>query len=193
MLLIIDNQSQFIRSLYGLLHVWRVPYERAVHDQPLDVERLRRRVAGLVLSGGAGKPTGPLNLSADFAALAELAVPTLGICLGHQVVSHHFGGQLADCSEEQDKMEDVFLSGIDPLLAGLKSPAKLREAHRYYVSRPPDGFLVLGRTKAGTVEIIRHPNRPVYGLQSHPEVSGPDGERIIRNFLGICRLNIRHT
>jgi GMP synthase-like glutamine amidotransferase len=40
-----------------------------------------------------------------------------------------------------------------------------------------------GRT---LVEVMKHQTRPVYGVQFHPELSGPDGDRVLRNFLAVC-------
>jgi len=45
---------------------------------------------------------------------------------------------------------------------------------------------VLGSSDICKYEIIKHRERPIYGFQGHPEVSGVDGMKIMKNFLDIC-------
>ena len=60
--------------------------------------------------------------------------------------------------------------------------------HAYFVSELPPDFESLGTSETCTTEIIRHKHKPIYGFQSHPEVSGADGLLMVKNFLRICSI-----
>jgi GMP synthase (glutamine-hydrolysing) len=51
-----------------------------------------------------------------------------------------------------------------------------------------DDFATLARTKSCPNAVVRHRQRPLYGVQFHPEVTHtPEGKQILRNFLyGVC-------
>jgi GMP synthase (glutamine-hydrolysing) len=60
-------------------------------------------------------------------------------------------------------------------------------SHGTHVSRPPEGFIVTAMSDE-TIASIDNPDKNIYGLQFHPEVSHTDyGKEIIESFIDKCR------
>ena len=71
------------------------------------------------------------------------------------------------------------------LNAGLPDPCAFYHANSF-APRPARAEDVLGTAEYGSefVSVVERP--PVYGLQSHPEKSGPDGLRLLTNFVSLA-------
>ena len=191
-LLIIDNQSTFIKKFKReFLSDQNFSYRTIDHNEPV-VTRPGEKVAGLILSGGKGNPYEPLNLTADFVSLMNFDVPTLGFCLGYEIIAVAFGGRIRRMDTYVKKMLRVRITKTDdPIFRGLISDeVVLRQQHQFQVSKLPPGFVRLGESDQCDIEIIRHKDRPIYGFQSHPEVSGVNGLLIVRNFLHMCGFEV---
>ena len=78
-----------------------------------------------------------------------------------------------------------------PLLEGLPRTAQFFAWHRLELANRPPGFVVLGSSPDVVVELMRHADRSLFGVQTHPELSGPDGRRLLRNFLALAGLALR--
>jgi cyclase len=152
---------------------------------------------GIVLPGvGAFQPAmeqlRTTGLDVALKRLAKAGKPILGICLGEQL--------LFDGSEE-----DGWCDGLGLLrgrVGAIETPIKpnigwrqVRSGYFYhaheYAARPDDQEDVIGRTflpYSGNPDyqvpsiVCRH---NVYGTQFHPEKSGQDGLRLLRNFVEI--------
>ena len=188
MLLIIDNQSQFLRTFKRrYLDDREVPHVIVEHNEQIDWSRADG-IKGLMLSGGKGNPYEPLNLSADFAALMNLDVPTIGFCLGHEIIGVAHRARIRRMPEYQSKNQLVRIEvPEDPIFAGLPSDlVGIRKQHSFHLPKAPPDFDVLASSDACPVEIMRHRERCIYGFQGHPEVSGTNGIRMLENFLGMC-------
>jgi GMP synthase (glutamine-hydrolysing) len=145
-----------------------------------------------MLSGGRGNPYEPLNLTADFIALMNFDVPTIGFCLGHEIISVAYRGRLKKLPEYISKKEKITIAKPkDPIFQGLESDNLfLTRRHNFHVSELPPEFETLAESAVTPNEIIRHKSKFIYGFQAHPEVSGNDGILMIKNFLKICNLNV---
>jgi GMP synthase-like glutamine amidotransferase len=76
----------------------------------------------------------------------------------------------------------------DPLFDGLPPAMTMRCAHYCEVKRLPPGFEVLACSGHSPIEAMRHVDRPLYGVQFHPEkYEAPwlDGKRLLENFAAI--------
>jgi anthranilate synthase/aminodeoxychorismate synthase-like glutamine amidotransferase len=113
-------------------------------------------------------------------------VPVLGVCLGHQSIVQHFGGEIIAAAELMHGKTSWVQHEGDGLFAGLPNPF---EAGRYHSlaanrTRMPDDLLVTARTKEGEIMGVRHRRHAVVGVQFHPEsVLTPDGPALLANFL----------
>jgi GMP synthase (glutamine-hydrolysing) len=192
MLLIIDNQSSFIKKFKrNFLSEQNIEYRFFDHNEPL-VIKPEETVEGIILSGGKGSPYEPLNLTTDFVALMNYNVPILGICLGFEIIAVAYLGRIKKMEKYQQKLQKVTITQPeDPIFKGLLSnEILLREQHIYKVTQMPNNFITLGESETCDIEIFRHKDKPVYGFQSHPEVSGVNGMLIIRNFLIMCGFEV---
>ena len=188
MLLVIDNQSAFIKKFKRqYLAEQDFDYVFFDHNQPITLSA-RTKIKGIILSGGKGNPYEPLNLTSNYVALMNFNVPVLGFCLGHEIIAVSHKGRIKKLSEYHSKKELVTITKpSDPIFSGIDSTElSLVKRHSYYVAELPSSFDCLASSDTCTNEIIRHKQRPIYGFQSHPEVSGELGMQMVKNFLKIC-------
>jgi GMP synthase (glutamine-hydrolysing) len=190
MLLIIDNQSAFIKKFKRqYLSEEDFDYIFFDHNQPITLSA-KTTIKGIILSGGRGNPYEPLNLTSNFIALMNFEVPVLGFCLGHEILAVAHRGRIKKLPEYHGKKELITITQpADPIFNGLgKTEVSLAKRHAFYVSELPPHFESLAESDTCATEIIRHKEKPLYGFQSHPEVSGTDGMLMIKNFLKICHI-----
>lgn len=133
----------------------------------------------LVLGGpmGAGDDAvapwlGPVRQLVREAGQAGL--PTLGVCLGHQLVAVALGGTVGPNPRgQQVGLLDVGwtdAAATDPLLGPLATPRRGVHWNNDLVLDLPDGATVLAATPAGEVQAVRF-GPTTWGLQLHPEVT----------------------
>jgi GMP synthase (glutamine-hydrolysing) len=138
-----------------------------------------------VLSGGPSSVLDPGAPDLD-PRVASLGIPVLGICYGLQLLAHRLGGlvEKADDREYGRALFKLERDG-DPLFADLPGGAErvVWMSHGDRVLRLPDGFVVLGTSESSPFAAVRHAERPIWGVQFHPEVAHTQaGTRILANF-----------
>ncbi len=190
MLLIIDNQSAFIKKFKRqFLSEQDFDYVFFDHNQPITLSA-KTKIKGIILSGGKGNPFEPLNLTSNFVALMNFDVPVLGFCLGHEIIAVSYRGRIKKLAEYHGKKETISITKPDDdIFNGLgKTEISLVKRHSYHVAELPSTFESLGTSDTCLNEIIKHKDKPIYGFQSHPEVSGQDGMLMVKNFLKLCKI-----
>jgi anthranilate synthase component 2 len=191
MLLLIDNYDSFT---YNLVHyLGELGADVVVHrNDALDVQSaMALRPEAIVLSPGPCDPAQAGICLALTAAAAETRTPLLGVCLGHQTIGQAFGGKVVRCHEiVHGKMGAMHHAGKG-VFAGLPSPFNATRYHSLVVEREtlPDCLEVTAWLEDGTIMGLRHRERPIEGVQFHPEsIASEHGHQILRNFLDMARV-----
>jgi len=137
-----------------------------------------------VISPGPGTPARAGRII-DLIRLNK-SVPLLGVCLGHQAIGEAFGGRVVRGSlPVHGKVTEVRHRG-ERLFAGCPAPMQTARYHSLIVDRAtlPKELCVDAETPDGVVMAVSHRERPVYGIQFHPESYGTmSGDQIVINFL----------
>lgn len=119
----------------------------------------------------------------------SLGVPILGICYGHQLLCYLAGGEIAAAKSgsEYGKTE-VFITKNE-LFKGVKRQSECFMSHTDYVKVLPKGFINIAKTEKCPVAAVCNPDKKLYGVQFHPEVTHTVyGEQILKNFIfDICK------
>jgi imidazole glycerol-phosphate synthase subunit HisH len=172
-----------------------------------DPERVRGAGA-IVLPGVGAMPTAmervrKLALDQLLRERVEAAVPVIGLCMGMQLLfdsTTELGGAegiglLRGPVEALDapglKVPHIGWNPVSwrresALNEGLPAPCAFYHANSF-APRPGDDDAVLGTSEYGTEFVSVVERAPIYGLQSHPEKSGPDGLRLLKNFVDLAR------
>jgi GMP synthase-like glutamine amidotransferase len=107
--------------------------------------------------------------------LLERGTPMLGVCLGSQLVAEAAGGKVRRAAQSEIGWYETELTpegAADPLLSVLPGRFEAFQYHHYEWLPPPDG-VTLARSPLA-LQAFRLGERPVWGLQFHPEVTEPD-------------------
>jgi anthranilate synthase component 2 len=186
MLLLIDNYDSFT---YNLVHYFGELGAEVVvrRNDALDVQQAMAMGAeAIVLSPGPCDPAQAGICLALTLAAAEIGLPLLGVCLGHQAIGEAFGGRVVRAGEiVHGKMGNIQHSG-GGVFSGLPSPFLATRYHSLIVERAslPDCLEITAWLEDGTVMGLRHRERPIEGVQFHPEsIASEHGHALIRNFL----------
>ncbi|MDQ3192277.1 MAG: gamma-glutamyl-gamma-aminobutyrate hydrolase family protein [Bacteroidota bacterium] len=120
-----------------------------------------------------------------FSFLNTVVFPVLGICFGHQIIGIHFGSSvyLGKPVREPAKIE---LVKQEELFKNIFENPTFVQDHTEGVTLP-EGFIHLAKSFDYPVEAMKHPEKNIYGVQFHPEVSGENGRTLIKNFLTILK------
>ncbi len=137
---------------------------------------------GLLFSNGPGDPTELLPYVSEWKKAAE-AFPTLGICLGHQVVALMFGAKTGRLAYGH---------------RGSNHPVKELATGKVYMTSQNHGYVVKEESidkrqltasylnvNDGSIEGLRHQYLPIMSVQFHPEAHpGPnDTSHIFQQFI----------
>lgn len=96
----------------------------------------------------------------------ETRTPVIGICLGHQIIAHAFGGSVQHMAQREKGLEEVRVVKPHPIFGDTRR-FSVYETHTYAVT-DPGACNTLARTNH-CIATIAHPERPVFGFQFHPE------------------------
>ena len=141
---------------------------------------------GIVFSGG---PKSVYEKASPHIApeIFEMGVPILGICYGCQLMAYTLGGTVAAATEatarEYGKTVTTFEKS-DALFSSLPAESITWMSHGDYISQVPQGFSVTAKTDVCPTAAMSNPQKKLYGVQFHPEVSHTEhGMEILRSFL----------
>lgn len=141
---------------------------------------------GYIISGAPIllSQTNPIPYLDLFKFLNKISVPVLGICFGHQVLGLLNGAEIFLGKAERSPVLIELLDESD-LFKDLPLNTIFDQDHTEGISLPLD-FLHLGKSKNYKNEAMKHASKPFYGIQFHPETSGENGKKVLRNFANIC-------
>ena len=155
----------------------------------LDATLLARSYDGVVMSGTEAlfsRTADRAQFDNLFQYLPRIEIPVLGICGGHQALAIAHGGKVAKVGRLVRGYRTVELEDKDTLLAGLPARIRVMQNHYEKVKQLPQDFVRIARSDDTESEAMRHEEKPVYGVQFHPErwnEGNPAGKRILENFI----------
>lgn len=187
-ILVIDNYDSFTWNLVHYLMELGAQVEVVRNDALSVAEAVESGAHGFLISPGPCTPT-EAGISLDLvAACAKTAKPLLGVCLGHQSIGQHFGGQVVRGGLMHGKTSPVAHDGTG-IFVGLPSPFMATRYHSLIVDDVPDGLVVNCTSDDGHVMGFRHKDLPIHGVQFHPEsIATEHGHEMLANFLRIAGL-----
>ena len=146
----------------------------------------KKNIKGLILSGS------DLSYSDDFChdmidinilALLEFQVPILGICFGFQTIGLFYGGTINKLKNLNNDKKQVNLYKNE-LFENITNNI-FHQFHQDYLVDIPPNFKILAKEKK-IINAIKHNDKPIYGVQFHPELSSNNGIKLLDNFINIC-------
>ncbi|MCK9461493.1 MAG: type 1 glutamine amidotransferase [Proteobacteria bacterium] len=113
------------------------------------------------------------------AAAAGKAI--LGSCFGHQMLALALSGprHVRASATPELGWAAIDVVAADSLLAGLPDPFHAFVAHFDEVVDPPPPWRVLARSAGCAVQVMRHGDEPIWGVQAHPEIDPATGRALL--------------
>jgi anthranilate synthase component 2 len=187
MIVLIDNYDSFTFNLVHYLGQLGAKVVVRRNDKVAADEVLAMEAEAIVLSPG---PCTPKDAGICLDLIRKAAdVPILGVCLGHQAIGQAFGGDVVRApSPVHGKLSEMRHEGRS-VFRGINGPFKATRYHSLVVDRAtmPAALQVTAETDDGLVMGLSHAERPVHGVQFHPEsIASEHGHVILKNFLDLA-------
>lgn len=184
-ILLIDNYDSFTYNLVQSFLAQGAAVDVHRNDKLSVEDALASSPTHLVISPGPGRPEDAgLSLAMIAAFLGQ--VPILGVCLGHQCIVRHFGGEIVRADRLMHGKTSMVSHDGKGLFEGLPDPLLVGRYHSLCAASGsiPAELDVTGKTDRQEIMAVRHRSLPVEGVQFHPEsVLTPDGDTLMQNFM----------
>lgn len=185
MILVIDNYDSFVYNLVQYLGELGVQM-RVLRNDRVSVPQIREFAPqAILISPGPGRPA---DAGVSIPVIRELGAttPILGVCLGHQAIGEAFGGRVVRAPQTMHGKTSRIFHDERSIFAGMPRPFEATRYHSLLVEREslPDCLDVTAWTEEGLIMGVQHRERPIVGVQFHPEsILTHEGRRLLANFL----------
>lgn len=184
-IIILDFGSQYNQLIGRRIREMEVYSEILPFNTTLEEIKSKNPV-GVILSGG------PSSVNSEEANLVEkelfeLGIPVLGICYGMQLTAHLLGGKVKKGVKGEYGKAILEITKQNQLFEGVPEKSTVWMSHFDEVETLPQDFEI--SAKSGVIAGIFNPNKNIYCVQFHPEVSHTEfGAKMLENFVfKICK------
>jgi len=184
-MLLIDNYDSFTYNLVQAFAAQGADVIVYRNDAISVDEAIQIEPTHLVISPGPGHPDNA-GVSLDMIATFADKLPVLGVCLGHQCLVQHFGGNIVRADRLMHGKTSMARHDGRTIFNGLSQPFEVGRYHSLCAEHDtlPECLQLTAETDYGEIMGVRHKTLPLEGVQFHPEsVLTPEGDRLMANFM----------
>ena len=183
-ILILDFGSQFTQLIARRIRELNVYSEIHPYNK---IPEIDDTVKGIILSGS---PCSVNDLDAPFPNLEinALKIPVLGLCYGAQWLAKSFGGEVSASSHREYGRSPLVSHSNSIVFESVSQTSVVWMSHGDTITKVPPYFEAQATTENGTLAAFKIKDKPIFGLQFHPEVTHTeDGKLILQNFIvNVC-------
>ena len=184
-MLLIDNYDSFTYNLVQAFAALGADV-RVYRNDRITVDAARAlEPTHLVISPGPGRPD-EAGVSLEMIDAFAESLPILGVCLGHQSLVQHFGGEIVRAERLMHGKTSMAKHDGRTIYEGISQPFEVGRYHSLCAEHEtlPDVLELTAATERGEIMGVRHKTLPLEGVQFHPEsVLTPEGDHLMANFL----------
>jgi anthranilate synthase component 2 len=191
MLLVIDNYDSFTFNLVQFLGELGADVMVCRNDERTVAEIGALSPSRVVVSPGPCTPS-EAGVSVELFRSLDPSIPMLGVCLGHQSLGEAFGGRTVRADRVMHGKTAPTRHSGDGIFRGIPSPFSVARYHSLVTDAGvlPDCLIPVawsdGKDGVEEIQAIRHRERPVWGVQFHPESHFSEhGKVLLENFLAL--------
>ena len=181
----IDNYDSFT---FNLVHYFQSLGEEVLvkRNDEVTIEEIEILAPQyIVISPG---PCDPNAAGISLNAIAHFVnkTPILGVCLGHQCIAQHFGGQVVKAKQVMHGKVSHIEHNKQGLFANLPQPLAVTRYHSLIVEKQslPTELEITALTVDDEIMALKHKHYPVASVQFHPEsILTEQGQQLLENFI----------
>jgi len=188
MILVIDNYDSFTYNLVHYLNELGSQTRVYRNDALTAEEALALKPQAILLSPGPCTPD-EAGICLDILKLAPRDLPILGVCLGHQAMGQAEGGKVIRAQTLMHGKTDAIAHTGEGIFKDIPTPFTATRYHSLAIERSsmPNTLRVTAWTADGEIMGVQHTDRPLYGVQFHPEsIATQYGHEMLANFLDLA-------
>ena len=184
-MLLIDNYDSFTYNLVQAFAAHGADVQVYRNDAITVEAALALEPTHLVISPGPGRPE-DAGVSLEMIGAFAGVVPVLGVCLGHQSIVQHYGGDIVRAERLMHGKTSMVEHDGETIFEGVPNPFEVGRYHSLCAQAEslPAELVVTAKTDRGEIMGVRHRTLAVEGVQFHPEsVLTPSGDILMANFM----------
>ena len=188
MILVVDNYDSFTYNLVHYLAELGAQTHVVRNDALTAAEAFALKPEAILLSPGPCSPN-EAGICMELIETAPETLPILGVCLGHQAIGQVFGGDVIRAKTLMHGKTSLIHHDGQSLFKDLPSPFTATRYHSLAVDRStlPNTLQVTAWTDDGEIMGLMHHERPIHGVQFHPEsIATEHGHQMLANFMDLA-------
>jgi anthranilate synthase/aminodeoxychorismate synthase-like glutamine amidotransferase len=186
LLLLIDNFDSFTYNLFHAFQMLEGIDTQVIRADSKSIQScLALSPKYIVIGPGPGSPA-QAKFSKELLKACEGEIPTLGICLGHQVLAEYYGGVVKRATIPMHGKTSKIFHSNEGVFSNLPQGFIATRYHSLIVEENslPSYIKVTARTLSKEVMGIKHLAGMQEGVQFHPEsILTENGLVLLKNFI----------
>lgn len=185
MIYMIDNYDSFTYNLVQYLGSMGQALVVKRNDETTIAEIATKAPDYLMISPGPCTPN-EAGISLEAIQAFSDTLPIFGVCLGHQAIGQVFGGEVIQATNLMHGKLSMVYHDDQTIFKGLPNPFPATRYHSLIIKKEtlPDCLEISAWTEEGEIMGIRHKEKPIEGVQFHPEsIMTTAGMDLLRQFV----------